>query len=146
MKRIFWLSVLLLLSGLDTTAAPAEGPATALEYKKLAGPYAVEVGRYDWLDGKRDRKVPAKIYYPKGPGPFPVIIFSHGLGGSREGYEYLGRHWASYGYVSVHLQHLGSDNAVWEGAQPSEIMQRLRDSAMNLENAANRPKDVSFAI
>jgi predicted dienelactone hydrolase len=25
-------------------------------------------------------------------------------------------------------------------------MQRLRDSAMNLENAANRPKDVSFAI
>src|SRR2546423_15576637 len=77
-----------------------------IEYKKSSGPYAVEVIRYDWLDGKRERKVPVKIYFPKsGNAAFPVIIFSHGLGGSREGYEYLGRHWASHGYVSVHLQH-----------------------------------------
>ena len=39
-----------------------------------------------------------------------MIVFSHGLGGTRDGYEYLGRHWASYGYVSVHLQHKGSDD------------------------------------
>jgi predicted dienelactone hydrolase len=48
-----------------------------------------------------------------GPGPFPVIVFSHGLGGSREGYKYLGRHWASYGYVAVHVEHLGSDTAAF---------------------------------
>src|SRR6266446_1669455 len=96
----------------QTVADPNPAPA---EYKKSGGPYSVEIARYDWLDPKRDRKVPVKIYFPKaGDGPFPVIIFSHGLGGSREGYEYLGWHWASWGYVSVHLQHLGSDNAVWE--------------------------------
>src|SRR5439155_6559666 len=112
-----------------------------------ADPDEIETIKLDWKDAKRDRDVPVLIYAPRsGAGPFPVIVFSHGLGGSRDGYAYLGRHWASHGYVSVHLQHLGSDNAVWEGAQPSEIMQRLRDSAMNLENAANRPKDVSFAI
>ena len=31
----------------------------------------------------------------------PVIIFSHGLGGSRDGYAYLGHRWASYGILSV---------------------------------------------
>src|ERR1700722_18408724 len=74
----------------------------------------VDFVRHEWRDAKRERTVPVKIYFPKtGEGPFPVIIFSHGLGGSREGYEYLGRYWASHGYVSVHLQHAGSDSAVW---------------------------------
>jgi len=74
---------------------------------------AVEIQRTTWHDANRDRDVPVKIYSPKsGNGPFPVIIFSHGLVGSREGYEYLGRHWASRGYVSVHLQHYGSDDDV----------------------------------
>ncbi|MEY2428586.1 MAG: hypothetical protein QOJ40_1471 [Verrucomicrobiota bacterium] len=119
----------------------------SLEYKKSAGPYSVEVARYDWLDQKRKRKVPVKIYFPRtGEGPFPVVIFSHGLGGSREGYEYLGRHWASHGYVCVHVQHLGSDNAVWENKAPGEIMESMRASAANLQNATNRPLDVSFAI
>src|SRR6266581_303383 len=146
MKRIFWLLVLIGLVGSGRPDVAAQPANSAAEYKKPAGPFAVEIVRYDWMDTKRDRKVPVKIYYPKGAGPLPVIIFSHGLGGSREGYEYLGQHWASYGYVSVHLQHIGSDKAVWEGVQPSEIMQKLRAAAMNLENAANRPKDVSFAI
>src|SRR5438270_631022 len=120
---------------------------SSLEYKKSAGPYAVEVARYDWFDKKRERKVPVKIYFPTtGDGPFPVVVFSHGLGGSREGYEYLGRHWASHGYVSVHVQHLGSDNAVWENKAPGEIMENMRASAANLQNATNRPPDVSFAI
>ena len=145
MKRTLWLFVLIGLAGFHVPLSAAQTSA-AVEYKKVAGTFVVEIARYDWSDTKRDRKVPVKIYYPKGPGPFPIIIFSHGLGGSREGYEYLGQHWASYGYVSVHLQHIGSDRAVWEGVQPAEIMQKMRDAAMNLDNAANRPKDVSFAI
>src|SRR5438552_33183 len=131
----------------SATVAFADTNGISVEYKKSAGPLPVEIVRYDWLDGKRDRKVPVKIYFPKtGDGPFPVIIFSHGLGGSCEGYEYLGRHWASYGYVSVHLQHLGSDQAVWENGGVAEVMPNLRRAAVNLANATNRPADVSFAI
>jgi dienelactone hydrolase len=86
-----------------------------------------------------------KIYYPKtGDGPFPVIVFSHGLGGSREGYEYLGRCWASHGYVSVHVQHIGSDAAVWQDSFLK--LRAMRHAAGNFGNALNRPKDVSFAI
>jgi predicted dienelactone hydrolase len=89
------------------------GLSQELLYNAKSGKYAVETISFDWHDKARDRDVPVKLHYPKtGAGPFPVIIFSHGLGGSRDGYEYLGRHWASHGYVSVHLQHKGSDTAV----------------------------------
>src|SRR5882757_6664989 len=136
-----------LLIALAFLGAHSSSIFAADPYKETAGPFAVATVKYDWHDAKRDRDVPVKIYYPKtGDGPFPVIIFSHGLGGSREGYEYLGRHWASHGYVSVHLQHLGSDNAVWEGAPLTEVMQNMRKSAADIANATIRPLDVKFAI
>jgi predicted dienelactone hydrolase len=78
--------------------------------------------------------------------PAPIILFSHGLGGSREGYEYLGRHWAGCGFVSVHLQHQGSDDQLWKKSEPGERMKALRGATMNLANSLNRPRDISFAI
>ena len=113
----------------------------------FAATNAVEILRADWLDASRNRNVPVKIYFPQtGAGPFPVIIFSHGLGGSREAYEFLGRHWAEHGYVSVHLQHLGSDASVWQDKPASELMANMRKAAANLDNVSNRPRDVSFAL
>ena len=102
---------------------------------------ATEIWRADWSDAKRNRSVPAKIYYPKGDGPFPIIVFSHGLGGTREGYEYLGTYWSAHGYVSVHLQHIGSDDSVWRGGG----MQAMARAA-NGKNSLDRAADVSFAI
>ena len=111
------------------------------------GTNAVEIQRETWHDSKRDRDVPVKIYSPKSrDGPLPVIIFSHGLGGSRDGYEYLGRHWASRGYVTVHLQHLGSDDTVWRETGAPKRLEAMRQSAANVQNSINRPRDVSFAI
>ena len=65
-------------------------------------------------DAKRKRDIPLRIYLPPGKSPTPVVLFSHGLGGSREGCVYLGRHWAARGYVAVFLQHPGSDTSVWQ--------------------------------
>jgi predicted dienelactone hydrolase len=95
-------------------------------YKQAPGPFKVDTVLFDWTDAKRGRAVPVKIYFPLGSeGPFPLIIFSHGLGGSREGYEYLGRHWASHGYISLYIQHAGSDDEVWRGqARPLQSMKR----------------------
>lgn len=142
-KRVLYLASI----GAWLAATIVSAADTNALYKASPGPFAVESVRYDWHDAKRDRDVPVKIYYPKtGDGPFPVIIFSHGLGGSREGYAYLGNHWASHGYVSVHVQHLGSDSAVWQNVPPAERMQAMRRSVLNLQNALNRPLDVSFTI
>ena len=50
--------------------------------------YFVETIKYEWQDAKRNRPVPVKIYHPVTEGEsLPVIIFSHGLGGSRDGYD-----------------------------------------------------------
>ena len=108
----------------------------------------MKVLKYDWQDEARNRTVPIKIYYPEksasSPGPYPVILFSHGLGGSRDGYEYLGRHWATRGYVSVHVQHLGSDSGVWKN-QPRPL-KAMREAARNPQNSVDRPNDIKFAI
>jgi len=107
----------------------------------------VAVIRESWHDATRNRDVPVKIYYPKAINNLaPVIIFSHGLGGSRDGYEYLGNYWAGCGYISVHLQHHGSDDSVWKNKEPGEAPKALTAAAMNLKNSSDRPRDVSFAI
>ena len=133
--RIFTLVAALMVAGLFPAFAKGAG------YEPPQPSQDVAVVRDTWHDAARNRDVPVKIYYPaKGAGPFPVIIFSHGLGGSREGYEYLGRYWAGCGYVSVHLQHLGSDTAVW--LSPGGPAAAIKD----LKNAVDRVKDVPFAI
>jgi predicted dienelactone hydrolase len=122
---------------------PAQGQQR--EYKKGLGPHEVEATRLDWKDKKRDRAVPVKIYAPRsGQGPFPVIVFSHGLGGTRDSYEYLGRHWASHGFVCLHLQHLGSDDAVWKGSK--QPLANMRRAVRDVANAMNRPLDVRFVL
>lgn len=107
----------------------------------------VAILKLDWHDVALERDVPAKIYFPQeGAGPFPVVIFSHGLGGSREYYEYLGRHWAGCGYVSVHITHLGSDDSVWKDLPIAERGKSLQKAAANLSNALERPIDGQFAL
>jgi pimeloyl-ACP methyl ester carboxylesterase len=130
-------------AGLDAPAGDTK-PAAVI-YSNGPGPLEIQTALYDWTDAGRDRKVPVKIYFPKtGDGPYPVIVFSHGLGGTRDGYEYLGRYWASYGYVSVHVQHPGSDDSAWRGEL--QIMKAMRQAAADPTNAVNRPLDVSFVI
>ena len=41
-------------------------------------------------DDDRDRAIPIRVFLPPTPRPAPVVLFSHGLGGSREGNAYLG--------------------------------------------------------
>ena len=113
--------------------------------KQTNGKFTVETAKLELKDTKRNREVPVKIYYPKeAKGERPVIVFSPGLGGTRDGYEYLGTHWASHGYISVHVQHVGSDDKVWRGQ--TNPMQALKSATMNVENIINRPKDVSFVV
>lgn len=121
--------------------------ARSAGYQPAPGANAVDFVRYQWHDAARNRDVPVKIYFPTtGAGPFPVIIFSHGLGGSRDGYAYLGRGWAAHGYVSVHLQHPGSDSGIFQNGGARDIEGTLRKAMENPRNVRDRAGDVSFAI
>ena len=107
--------------------------------------YAVAATEVTWFDAARGRSVPAKVYHPtEKTGPFPVILFSPGLGRSRDDCAYLGHQWASRGYVSVHVQHKGSDEEVRRGAvRPKK---QLREAFDDPKNIRNRPRDIVFAI
>ncbi len=109
----------------------------------------VEARDLDWFDSKRNRQVPARIYAPLAlagqNGALPVVIFSHGLGGSRFGYSHLGRYWASQGFLSVHLQHIGSDRSVWSGNGGMATLGNLR-AAAGMDEVLARIEDVRFAI
>lgn len=60
-------------------------------------------------DGARNKDLEVSIEYPtRGAGPFPVIIFSPGYGGSNHGYEGLISYWTSYGYVCIRPNHADS--------------------------------------
>lgn len=104
-----------------------------------------EVRYFQWQDATRDRTVPAKLYLPaQVSGPVPLVVFSHGIGGSREGYTYLGKYWAAHGYASLHLQHTGSDRNLW-GGNPMALVTRLQAAAQEAE-VMNRARDVTFAL
>ena len=116
--------------------APAQTPAIRSE-------------DFDWHDRARDRAVPVRLHLPAAPErstrrPLSLLVFSHGIGGSRAGYSYLGRHWASQGWASLHLQHVGSDRQVWNG-NPFGVVGRLHDAAQEAEALA-RVADLRFAL
>jgi predicted dienelactone hydrolase len=96
-------------------------------------------------DNQRQRDIPIRVYFPPAKSPSLVILFSHGLGGSREGSGYLGEHWAGRGYVTVFLQHPGSDASVWKDKSAGRRMEAMREAA-NGQNFLLRVKDVSAVL
>jgi dienelactone hydrolase len=115
------------------------------------GARAVEAMDFDWHDERRQREVPARLYLPDTAAAAgfgtqaPLVVFSHGIGGSRRGYSWLGRHFASHGVFSLHLQHVGSDNRLWRDGNVFDIFQRWRGAAQEGEAIA-RVHDVRFAL
>jgi predicted dienelactone hydrolase len=81
---------------------PAANRAMAAKYDPLAvdanfRTHSLELTVHD---AKRNRDIPVRVYLPESVKPAPVVLFSHGLGGSRNGNEFLGQHWAARGYVA----------------------------------------------
>jgi predicted dienelactone hydrolase len=102
---------------------------------------------FNVMDETRQRSIPCKIYLPS---PFdsiyPVIIFSHGLGGSRNAASYLGEYLASHGYVCIHVQHPGSDESIWKDVQPDQRKTSFMSSLADPENARNRFEDIPVMV
>lgn len=97
-----------------------------------------------WTDPARGgRSVPVRIRMPEGNARAPVILFSHGLGGDlNAGTDWVAA-WAEAGFITVNIQHAGSDSAIWKGRM--RPMQGLR-GAMNGEQLQARAGDVHFVL
>jgi len=87
--------------GVSAALANAQSPAPGVEDDT-------------WTDTARKRDVPVRVRWPQSDrhnAALPVVLFSHGLGGTRDGGTVWGEAWAAAGFVVVHIQHPGSDLA-----------------------------------
>ncbi|MFN3585325.1 alpha/beta hydrolase family protein [Phenylobacterium sp.] len=143
------LAWLIALVALLPAAAPAVSSAYAAA-EAAAPALAVEIRYGEWDDPARGgRVVPYKMYVPAGKGPFPVVVHSHGLGGSREASGYILEAVAKAGFLVVALQHAGSDSALLEGLGPGGGEAGLVAAGrrgMSPRAAQARYGDVPFAL
>ncbi|MCU0252707.1 MAG: hypothetical protein MUE61_21150 [Vicinamibacterales bacterium] len=90
-----------------TGRASAAGPDG---YKIGAGPWKVASQDLVLRDEKRQKDLEVRVRYPAvaqdAPGRFPLVVFSHGAGGSRDAFPDLTAHWASHGYIVVLPTHV----------------------------------------
>lgn len=122
------------------------------------GPYSVQIKRFTLTDNARVnddgsiRDVPIKIIHPnfdkiQNDNNFkcPLIIWSHGYGGSQNGASFIARYLASYGYIIVQPTHFGTDSSIWEG-QKGHPWDILKNHHISRTTTLNRYKDISFIL
>jgi dienelactone hydrolase len=124
------------------SAGALSGPTVA-----GAAPSPVATTTMTFVDGSRptpawdgtaatpSRTLVTTIWYPapgSGHGPYPLIVFGHGLGGSPQDYEPLLRAWAAAGYVVAAPLFPLSNSATPGGPDGGDI--------------GNQPGDMSFVV
>lgn len=125
-----------------TTASAEETTTTTVE---LGPPFDVDIAEETFVDETRaadgavdstdspSRTLATRIKYPLAPGPFPLIVFAHGLTGSPDNFDEMTTQWAAAGYVVA-----APAFPLTNGTVP--------DAYKNLADIANQPGDVSFVI
>ena len=133
------LTTMLAAAGM-VLAAPAAAYDPLAVATDIAPPRELSV-----TDSERNRVIPLLVSLPTAPDPAPVILFSHGLGGSRNASSYLREHWAAHGYVAVFLQHPGSDESVWRDVPRRQRLQAMKQAA-SIKNMQARVGDVAAVL
>jgi predicted dienelactone hydrolase len=139
MKRLFIIHLVLALAFTAAAETPSYDP---LAVSTDATPKIVDLTVHD---AARNRDLPVRVYLPTNAVPVPVILFSHGLGGNREGSKFLGEHWAARSYVAVFLQHPGSDDSIWKDKPVKDVMADMT-RATSLDNFLLRVQDVPVVL
>lgn len=151
------IALLIACGGSGTKSTP--GASTLADATGL-GPYGVGATTIELVDASRptspngdfpgspERKITVEVWYPADPstaapegrdvdldsdgGPYPLIVFAHGVMGSRGQSRAYTRHLASHGYVVA-----APDFPLSNGGAPG---------GPRVTDIANQPVDVSFVI
>ncbi|CAG0994290.1 hypothetical protein PHYC_02469 [Phycisphaerales bacterium] len=132
------------------------GPAQPSEhgYHLAKGPFrVVTVEEVTLHDAARSKDLRVKVRAPayKGDEPkdaprFPLVVFSHGLGGSKDAFGDLCEHLASHGYVVINPTHADS---IQERQRKGEKV--TRDNAFDIRRMTpdarwDRVKDIGLIL
>jgi predicted dienelactone hydrolase len=101
------------------------------------------------FDFSRLREIPLRAYIPDtSDGPYPVVVFSPGIGTSRDHYASLGEYWAAHGYLAIFMTHPGADEATIYSNRSSAlaVLDAVRTYARQLTARSDHPRDVAFVL
>lgn len=135
----------LLLAGGAAIAQPGGATpgveATPTGYRLEAGPWKVGKKSFTLRDRARQKDLRVLVRFPVVPAPasaapapdapqadtpkFPLVLFSHGMGGSSEAFPELSEHLASHGYILVHPTH--EDSVTLQRNRGEAVRGILRD-------------------
>jgi predicted dienelactone hydrolase len=127
--------------------APAAGSGG---YKVDAGPWKVASEDLVLRDERRQKDLEITVRYPvvdaNAVDRFPLVVFSHGAGGSRAAFPDLTSHWAGHGYIVVLPTH--SDSIELRRRKGEDLSRLARDlnSLVRDVRPLDRLADVVFLL
>lgn len=93
-------------------------PVNAAPFLKNHKGFKEKMRRWYWGFGKEAFPLNGRVWYPEGPGPFPLVLCVHGNHTAQDfsdpGYAYLGELLASRGFIFVSVDE-NFLNGSWEG-------------------------------
>ncbi len=106
------------------------------------------------------RQIPVHIHSPETPGSYPIVVLSHGGGGSADSVSDLAQSLAEKGYVVIAPTHTGSDTEGIKAALQLEreniingnttftevITSTLNNWTESPDVRSDRPADISFVL
>lgn len=99
----------------------------------------------DSRNPKKDLHV--RVTYTQSAKPLPVIVFSHGAGGSKDSYPYLAKYWAQNGFIVIqptHQDSIGKPKNATDGFR--KLIAEVRKLPTDYAGWNNRVRDISFVI
>jgi predicted dienelactone hydrolase len=127
--------------------ATAAGPGG---YKVDAGPWKVASEDLVLRDERRQKDLEITVRHPVvdavAADRFPLVVFSHGAGGSRAAFPDLTAHWASHGYIVVLPTH--SDSIELRRRKGEDLSRLARDLSSLVRDVRplDRLADVVFLL
>jgi predicted dienelactone hydrolase len=119
-------------------------------YKIGPGPWKAASQDLVLRDEKRQKDLEVRVRYPDvaqgAPGRFPLVVFSHGAGGSRDAFPDLTAHWASHGYIVVLPTHADSIQLRRRSGEDLSRLQRDLDSLRRDVKPLDRLADIVLLL
>ena len=131
------------------TATPRTTPAPeSAASRRKPGPFEVEtVAELVLRDENRQKDLQLRVSCPDGEGPFPIIVWSHGMFGSKDGYLPLTEFWTGHGYIVIqptHTDSLSLDSK--KEVQETIAALKAGQKAGRTGDWMSRPRDVRFVL
>jgi predicted dienelactone hydrolase len=122
-----------------TARQPWAATPTVSAFKAAPGPWAVtSAPALSLRVADQNKDLQLRVTSPDAPGPFPVIVFSHGALSSKDLYNRVADHWATHGYATILPTHLDSESLGYSFKNPlprdAVFFGRIGDMTFILDN------------